>query len=114
MPGYTPEQFARLPKWVQSEIKMLNMRVRERDERLAVWEGREDTRIVLRSGLEKACVPEDVVEFHLGTEKKPRNYVSALIRHYRGEERVLELSASGLLIVEPRAANLIQVSNKER
>jgi len=62
---YTKEQFEKLPKWAQNEIKVLEMNLASTNRILAEFEGKSATNTFLSNGLSKQPLPNNShVEFH--------------------------------------------------
>lgn len=117
--SYTPEQFARLPKWAQQEIQGHERHVANLKARILELSNphRESNVMLSHPGYGDVSIPKDSeVDFYLGDGpyRKYQNMIS--VRHLRTKDRkVLRLSASGQLIVLPSGGcNVIEVTVGER
>jgi len=97
--NYTEEQFNKLPKWAQSEIRVLEMRNRDLKETLQEYEGKAETNTYLITGMDKTPLPNNAhVEFHSGQD---------VVSVYIQKDGTIDVNAngSGEMVILPRAAN---------
>jgi hypothetical protein len=101
---YTTEQFEKLPKWAQNEIKVLAMNLESTNRRLAEFEGQSETNTFISHGLSKQPLPNNAhIEFHTANSK-----VSVYIR----EEGVIDINTTSnkTTVILPRASNSFYIS----
>jgi hypothetical protein len=98
----------KLPKWAQTEIETLRMRVAERDARLAV--GPEDSTVFMDpyADVPKPLGDDPTIEFAVGDLYGMRQYIH--VSRVRGTEG-LRIYASEALAIRPSASNVVEVYN---
>lgn len=108
---YTEAQFARLPKWAQSELQRLNANIADAEERARAAFGADETTIEVsphrsaEDGQARTFLPDrTVIRFRLAT-----GYVEASIR-----DGSLHLLAGRRLSVRPWASNVVTVEDDPR
>ena len=69
MKDYTQDQFDKLPKWAQQEIKVLEMREKELEIKLAQFAGEQATNTYISEGLKRTPLPiNSNIEFCTGRD----------------------------------------------
>jgi hypothetical protein len=101
---YTPEQFSKLPKWAQEEIKTLEMRLTELNGKLDEYKGDKETNTYIRDGLSRIPIPNNSsVEFQCGKGKQNKVVV------YVNRDGFVDVNTDSrigqTMVVMPRAAN---------
>lgn len=117
--SYTPEQFARLPKWAQKEISIHEHHVANLKARIEELNDRHpDSNVLVSSHVYgDASIPKDSeVDFYLGDGPYRKYQDMISVQHLRTKGRkVLRLSASGQLIVRPTGGcNVIEVTTERQ
>lgn len=106
---YTQEQFDKLPKWAQSELKQSENSVKYLQSKLEVYEGKIETNTVIREGLSKSYLPKNtVVEFHTG--KNNLNSVSVYVRQDGSIDINTDSRLGETMVILPRAANSFYIN----
>lgn len=108
---YTEEQFNKLPKWAQSEIRVLKMDNSELKTRLNEYEGVDPTNTYISEGLSSSFLPNNAnIEFKMGD--KQEHTVRVRVNKY-GLVDVNTDSRSGKdMVILPRAANSFYIDFK--
>lgn len=114
---YTPEQFAKLPKWAQSEIKVLQMRVTEHRAMLAGTLPSETDTWISRFTVPSAPLEQhERIAYRLDALGMNEDYASSstvLEAYVRGNrpDAHLEVTTQGgeALIVQPVSSNVIRI-----
>lgn len=106
--NYTKEQFEKLPKWAQSEIKVLSQNIKDLSEKMNQLNGDSETNTYLNDMLDKQPLPKNsVIRFHLG--EKNLNHVSVYVNRYG----VIDINGDSRLgkkmVIIPQAANAFYI-----
>jgi len=106
--NYTQEQFDKLPKWAQSEIKVLLQNVKDLSEKLSQVNGVSETNTFLHDMLDRQPLPKNsVIRFHLG--ERNLNHVSVYVNRHgvidiNGDSRI-----GKKMVLIPQAANAFYI-----
>ncbi len=102
MKSPTPEQFAKLPKWAQQHIRLLEMRLKEAQEDARKNAGPENSRVTI--GWEPSFKVRDDHPFRFSLGDDSMNHVQVSF-HHGG----LQIMGGRSIVVLPSASNVIHV-----
>ena len=112
---YKPEQFEKLPKWAQTEISVLEMRVRELNETIQQLSSDSNTKVVAQIGSEhKLYLPNNThVKFFVGSG--PFDYIEIGLRVNRDESKNVYVNTGhGMIAVLPTSGNAVYIEQDKR
>ena len=106
---YTEDQFSKLPKWAQQEIKSLEIKVDGLSKRLDEYKGDKETNTYIRDGLSKIPIPNNsCVEFKTGENQEH------CVTVYVNRSGFVDINTDSRLgyttVLMPRAGNSVFVS----
>ena len=109
MKHYTQDQFDKLPKWAQQEIKTLEMRQLEIENKLSQYSGEQETNTYIQEGLSKTPLPiNSNVEFRVGRDGANKATV------YVRSDGLIDVNTDSRLghtmLILPRAANSFYIA----
>ena len=102
--NYTPQQFDRLPKWAQNEIKKLQFRCDDQQKEMAQLNGDEETNTYQSVGLEKRPLPNNARIVFVTDEE-----TSFEVHVERGELYVRESGCVKKMAITPHVSNVIYI-----
>ena len=93
---------SKLPKWVRQRLDVAEIQIKECDKRLSELAGDSETDVYYRVGVEEKPLPKGSrIRFSLS-----EGYIDCNV----ADDKV-EICASERLIIQPRAANVVEVLN---
>jgi hypothetical protein len=110
---YTQEQIEKLPKWAQSEIKLLKSYIQTLEQRIKEFNGDAETNTFLTEGLSKMPLQKNgCIEFQTGRDNQNKVYV------YVRRDGMIDINTDSRLgqdvVILPRAANSFYLTFIER
>ena len=106
---YTKEQFEKLPKWAQSEIKSLERYKMSLEQRLSEYKGEAKTNTYIIEGLEKIPIQNNAqIEFQTGEGNN--NKVNVYTRKDGSIDVNTDSRIGHTMVVIPRAANSFYIT----
>lgn len=110
---YTNEQFDKLPKWAQREIRSLEEQRKSLQQRLMQFEGKSETNTYIREGLDRIPIQNNAqVEFKTGD--KQANTVSVYVRKDGDIDINSDSRLGQTMVIMPRAANSFYITFIEK
>lgn len=102
--NYTTKQFEKLPKWAQSEIKVLQNAKKTLERQLSEINGTSETNTYLLEGLSsKPLINNACIDFRTG--EKNLNSVRVYVNRYGFVDFNCDSRAGKEMVLMPRAAN---------
>ena len=110
---------AKLPKWAQDHIRVLEMRVRENQHHIdeLAKPAMKITGEITHGGYEreKHCEPDDLITFYVDVAdgedfRRAPQYIQVRWREYGRPEFGVEIHGSDSVRIDPRASNSVWVS----
>lgn len=110
--NYTEEQFDKLPKWAQSEIKRLEMYTKTLSQRINEFSGKAETNTFLKEGLSEMPLQNNAdIEFRTG--KNNMNKVTVRVRHDGDIDVNTDSRPGQTMFIMPRASNSFYITFKD-
>lgn len=103
------EDISKLPVWARKRIELLEMQLKETNDKLSIFEQKKKTRVSfphpmsLRTSLDKFYLDDrETFRFHFGDEHW--NYVDVVLK-----KNEVQVMGGHSIIVQPWAANVVKV-----